>query len=151
MSGNHARENYYQPGALIYVEHANISGADNFTTSTTGAWQTITKNAKTLQVVYIPPADCRIEVVLMGLVNHSNTAAGVYLGIDINGSNVKHALSHNPGVSIFHSRTVLHEFAATAGVTYTITGKTLTSTAGTVMVNQDATATELYIKVFKKP
>jgi hypothetical protein len=132
-------------------EHANITGASNFTTATTGAWQTITANAKTLQIVITPDTDCRIEVVLSGLIDHTNTTAGVFLGIDINGANVKHALCVNPGVGIYHAATVLYEFAATAGTTYTITGKTLTSTAGTVTVNQSVEATELYIKAFKKP
>jgi len=153
MSDARAHEhNWPVKGALIRnPEHADIDGASNFSTTTTGSWVTITANSKTLQVVFTPDTDCRIEVILSGLVNHSNVSAGVYLGIDVNGANVKHALAHNPGVSIFHEKLVTHEFAATAGTTYTITGKTLTSTAGTVTVNKDAAATELYIKVFKKP
>ena len=146
--------NWPQRGTLMRnPEHADIAGASNFTTATTGAWQTITANAKTLQIAITPDADCRIEVVLRIAASHSAADAAYNVGVDVNGAITGRSVAPTNGAAaeILSIAPVICEFAATAGTTYTITGKAINYKAGTLTIYNTGDVTELYIKVFKKP
>ena len=148
--------NWPVKGALMRnPEHADITGASNCSTTTTGSWVTITANSKTLQIVITPDADCRVEVVLRAQMSHSAANPTFALGVDVNGSSAGRSIAPtimSAGTALSMAP-VLCEFAASAGTTYTITGKVLNSTAGTLTVYAGSvlTTTEMYIKVFKKP
>ena len=148
--------NWPVKGALMRnPQHANITGASNFSTTTTGSWVTITANSKTLQIVFTPDTDCRIEVVLRAQMSHSAANPTFALGVDVNGSSAGRSIAPTimSASTALSMAPVLCEFAASAGTTYTITGKVLNNTAGTLTVYAGSvlTTTEMYIKVFKKP
>jgi hypothetical protein len=146
---------YYQPGQLIKTpDHADIAGASAFSSTTTAAWHDITANAKTLEIVYTPPVDCRIEITLTTNAWHSVANALWYIGIEINGGIVRS--SPGGGGSIAGAtgavgQTLVFETGLPSDVAYTITGQYYLSTAGTLYISQLVTQTELYIKLTANP
>lgn len=70
---NHARDNFYQPGALIYADSKDIdAGTTNPTYTTTGTWTAITHEGITLEISYTPPVDCMALVFLKITTQHTN-------------------------------------------------------------------------------
>jgi hypothetical protein len=72
----------------------------------------------------------------------------------VNGTSIGRSLAPTilAAGTIWSMAPVISEFAATADTEYTITGKVLTNTTGTLYVypgSSSVTTTEMYIKVFK--
>lgn len=60
--GNHAKLNYYQPGALIWREYAVCDTKPTSDLTTLDAWTIVTDGTLDMSITYTPPVDAVAEV-----------------------------------------------------------------------------------------
>lgn len=148
---NHARGNWYQPGSLILLTSADITGANDWTTASVSAWVELTANAKNLRVTYTPPINCIIEVWVQEIVKHTVDDTVISVGIDVNG-NVLSAFRIPTGPKdIWKSGCCMYSFSGTALTVYTIKGVARHETAGTLTAYQGSDLTRLDVKAWAHP
>jgi len=149
MSGNHAREGTYQPGALIYVDQATVTGGD-FTTTTKSSYVDVTG----LSISYTPPVDawCYIDCRLR---NKNDTAAIGHIGqIQVNSTGISGADQKMASANIYYNMVLSHRYQMTGGTAYTIKARIVQSDGGgaqTLTIDDDNDYTFLTIYVWKKP
>lgn len=79
-TGNHARKDYYQPGAVLYRDTDTVyTGAGDFTEATTGAYTALSRR---LHIAYTtPPVDCIAEIFAQVSCSHSTDSADVRFSV----------------------------------------------------------------------
>ena len=153
ITGNMARDNWYQPGALLTDSsyQADIEGADDFTTGFT-AGTLITKNAKNLQISYTPPVDAiaLVSMAVMWKVSADGLNPAFY--ILQNATQVAY-WADAPGVkATWYSATLTAaSLAMAANTAYTFYGYCINPTANILTIANDLPYTKLYLMVWRHP
>lgn len=151
MSGNHARENYYQPGALIYREEDTVyTGAGNFTHAATGAWSGFSR-ALSLGG-YTPTVDCVALVTAQVTSSHSNADELYSFRIRETTGGSSLAIGFVSGIPADDGQTwnAIKYEELTAGTTYTFAVQFYQDNA-TMTIAELAAYTFIQMMVYRKP
>jgi hypothetical protein len=126
MSGNHARDNDYQPGQLLPDGEVTLDGADA-SYSTLNTPYTIRNAAATLLYFdYTPPVDCRMYLTLQFTAATDTPDRQIFLCIYeelVVVGFVSMGVMYFPGISSAQTLTIAKRMALTGGVAYRFYGQ----------------------------
>jgi len=154
ITGNMARDNYYQPGAMIPVFTSfYLPGAD-IQLDITGAWTTIVDSlaADFCIPTYTPPVDANAEVILSTLAAHSAANSAFIFGIFEGATLLLQTYTHAPINNGYVSNTTIWNGPLTAGTAYNFIAKYYNIAGGThIHVMAGEYCTRLSLKVWRRP
>jgi len=122
--GNHARLNYYQPGALIHRGFVVCDTNPTSNLTTLDAWTTVTDGVKSMSLAYTPPVDAVAEVTAKIAAYHTTQYEPVQFSIYQGASSISYMtwkMDHKDTVEIYEWSTTPRELVG--GTAYTFTCK----------------------------
>ena len=151
ITGNMARDNFYQPGSLIFMDDADCDGTADPQFAIGGYAIIINPTGNTMQVSYTPPCNCIPLVMLHANYYHSANNAAVGLRAYCNGIIDKRAsgVTGTAGWS-YDFMVVGYGSIMTKGTAYSFEGHYYTG-SNNIFVTRSPIYTYLQVMFFRAP
>jgi len=154
MSGNHARDNYYQPGALIHIAEADIKDGGRETSTYYDSWRQIESypNNNPLSITYTPPVDAIAFIYGQAWYRYSEAGANLYFAIWRGDTCLASCHKYVDTANAAETFATMHYMELDADTQYTFAAKYyIAETSGTLTIYEEKYETFLHLLVWRKP